>query len=63
MMVISLLLEFALLALALAVSVYAQRGLSRAIRAPISQLEHFAGLLAAGDLRARACLLYTSRCV
>ena len=54
MMVISLLLEFALLALALAVSVYAQRGLSRAIRAPISQLEHFAGLLAAGDLRARA---------
>ena len=54
MMAISLLLEFALLGLALAVSVYAQRGLSRAIRAPISQLEHFAGLLAAGDLHARA---------
>ena len=54
MMVISLLLEFALLVLALALSVYAQRGLSRAIRAPIGQLEHFAGLLAAGDLRARA---------
>lgn len=54
MMVLSLLLECALLALALAVSAYAQRGLSRAIRAPIAQLEHFAGLLAAGDLQARA---------
>ena len=54
MMVVSLSLEFALLLLALALSVYAQRGLARAIRAPIGQLEHFAGLLAAGDLRARA---------
>ena len=54
MMVGSLVLEFALLVLALALSVYAQRGLSRAIHAPIGQLEHFAGLLAAGDLRARA---------
>ncbi len=54
MMVISLLLEFALLLLALVGSVYAQRGLSRAIQAPLARLEHFAGLLAAGDLRARA---------
>ena len=54
MMVFSLLLELALLLLALTLSVYAQRGLSRAIRAPIGQLEHFAELLAAGDLRARA---------
>ena len=54
MMVSSLLLEMCLLLLALALSVYAQRGLARAIRAPIGQLEHFAGLLAAGDLRARA---------
>ena len=54
MMVSSLLLEMCLLLLALALSVYAQRGLARAIRAPIGQLEHFAELLAAGDLRARA---------
>ena len=54
MMVLALLLEFALLALALAVSVYAQRGLSSAIQTPLARLELFAGLLAAGDLRARA---------
>lgn len=45
MMVISLLLEFALLLLALVGSVYAQRGLSRAIQAPLARLEHFAGCL------------------
>ena len=54
MMVLSLLLEFALLLLALGMSVYAQRGLVRAIQAPLARLEHFAGMLAAGDLRARA---------
>ena len=52
--IVSLMLEFALLALALWFSMRAQRSLSRSIQAPISRLEHFAGLLAAGDLHARA---------
>jgi two-component system sensor histidine kinase YesM len=50
---ISLLLEFALLLLALWFSMRAQKSLSRSIQAPIMRLEHFAGILAAGDLRAR----------
>ncbi|OPZ66874.1 MAG: ABC transporter periplasmic-binding protein YtfQ precursor [Firmicutes bacterium ADurb.Bin467] len=51
--VISLLLEFALLLLALWFSMLAQKGLSRSVQQPIMQLEHFAAILAAGDLRAR----------
>ncbi len=50
---VSAMVEVALLVLAALITTITQRRTERFIRQPIEQLEHFAGMLAQGDLRAR----------